>query len=95
MRIFVCMAVMLLVVSAASAGDEIKGKVSGINVKKNILDVSGVRINASKAVTKGLDGKSFSLLELKLGDSVEVAGAFSGRGKMLANEIEKESVVEF
>jgi hypothetical protein len=94
MRILACMAVMLLVVSAASAGDEIKDKVSGTDVKKNTLDVSGVRIDASKAVIKGLDGKSCSPPELRIGDSVEVDGVFSGKGKMLANEIEKESAVE-
>jgi hypothetical protein len=87
-KIFVLSLSIVLIASVALAADGLKGKISAIDVKKNIVEVSGVTIDASRATIKSLADTKCSLSELKLGDTVDVDGAFSGKAKMVATEIE-------
>jgi len=91
MKGLICFAAIFLLLSAICAADEIKGKITAVDAEGGTIEISGVKIMAKKATIKNLVGMRCEISELKVGDRVEVDGAFSGPGQMLATEIEKKA----
>jgi hypothetical protein len=80
----------LLLLSAICVADEIKGKITAVDAASGIIEISGVKIMVKKATIKNLADMPCEISELKVGDRVDVDGAFSGPGEMLATKIERE-----
>jgi len=91
MKGLICFAAIFLLLPAICVADEIKGKITAVDAESGTIEVSGVKIIAKKATIKNLVGMRCEISELKVGDRVEVDGAFSGPGEMLATEIEREA----
>jgi hypothetical protein len=93
MKWIACAVAALVALSVAYADDEIKGEVTALDSAAGILEISGVKINAKDAVVKNVMDKHCALTDLKVGDSVDIEGTFSGPAEMTAREIEKELMV--
>lgn len=90
MRGSICCAVIFLLLSAIGVADEIKGKITAVDATSGTIEISGVKIMAKNATIKNMADMPCEIFELKAGDGVEVDGAFSGPGEMLAAKIERE-----
>ena len=91
MKGLICFAAIFLLLPAICVADEIKGKITAVDAESGTIEVSGVKIIAKKATIKNLVDMHCEISELKVGDRVEIDGAFSGPGEMLATEIEREA----
>ncbi len=87
--LFSCLSLLLLF-STAHADQEIEGAITAIDAEAGTIEIYGVKIIVMDAVIKNLADKPIKLSDLKVGDTVEVDGAFSGTDEMLATEIEKK-----
>ena len=80
--------------SSAYAADDIQGKITAIDIEGRTIEISGVKIIAKNAKIENLNDTICTLADLKVGDSVDVDGIFSGPGEMTATKIEQEGVVQ-
>lgn len=85
-------AAMLLLIASACAGDEIWGRVTGVDAEGALMEVSGVTIIARSAVIRDIDGLPAALEKFKRGDFARVRGTFSAPGAMIATEIRKQPI---
>ena len=80
----------LLTINAAGvSADELRGKISSVDAAANIVNVSGVLIDVSKAKIENEDNRPIKITDLSSGVLIEVDGTFTGEGKMKASRIEK------
>lgn len=94
MKGLVCFIGIFLLLATANADDEIHGKITAIDAAGGAIEVSGVKIIAKNAKIENLNDAICALADLKVGDSVEVDGIFTGPGEMTASKIEQEGVVQ-
>ncbi len=80
--------VVFLLHSVVCVAGEIKGRIGALDVEAGTLEISGVKIIATKAIIKNSIGMAREISQLRVGDRVEVDGVFTGPGEMLATEIE-------
>lgn len=90
MKRVICCTIIFLFHSLLCGAGELKGKISAVDAKGSTIEISGVKINATRASIKNLIGLERDISQLKVGDRVEVDGIFSGPGEMVATEIDKE-----
>jgi len=60
-----------------------------MDIKGGTIEISGVKIMVKMSTIKNLIDMRSEISKLKVGDLIEVDGAFSGAGEMLATEIER------
>jgi len=88
---WVLMTVLFVGAVIVSDADEIKGRVTAIDVGSGIVDISGVKISVKNADIEDENDVPITLTALVAGDYLEVEGSFSGGGKMTALSVEKKS----
>jgi len=81
---------LLLIFISVCAADEIRGKVGSVSVSDNSIIVSGVHISAQNARIENEFDQPINLAAIVAGDYVDVDGAFTGPGQMMAMKVEKE-----
>ena len=94
MRGLICCMCMFLFLTTAYATDDLQGKITAIDIEGGTIEVSGVKIIAKSAKIENLNDMKCTPAALKVGDSVEVDGIFSGPAEMTATKIEQEGVVQ-
>jgi len=91
-RILLVVIIVLFVGAAVICdADEIKGRVTAIDVGAAIVDISGVKISVKNADMEDERDMPITLAALVAGDYLEVEGSFSGAGQMAAMDVEKSS----
>lgn len=84
--------VCLLIINAGGVfADELKGKITSVDAATNIVNVSGVLIDVSKAKIENEDNRPIKITDLAAGVLIEVDGTFTGGGKMTASRVEKDN----
>ncbi len=84
--------VSLLTINASGVfADELRGKITSIDAAANIVNVSGVIIDVSKAKIRNEDNRPIKITDLSAGALIEVDGIFIGGGKMTASRVEKDT----
>ena len=81
---------MLFALTGACFADEINGKVQAVDINANIITISGIKISAQHARLENEADMPIILSAIKVGDFLEVEGAFTGNGLMTAMKIEKD-----
>ena len=71
------------------AQDELKGRITAIDTVRGTLEISGVVIDARHATVRTLAHIPARLEKLRIGNRVEVEGAFTGPGAFHALEVER------
>lgn len=90
MRLELVLVSILLIFTSVCAADEIKGKTQVVSPKDSSVTVSGVFIAAGNARIENEFDQPINLSAIAVGDYVEIDGAFTGPGQMMAIKIEKE-----
>ena len=80
---------MAFVFTGLCLADEIAGKVSSVDSAKKMLQISGVRIQATDAWIENEQDYPLALNKLVPGDYIEIDGKFIGSSKMQATKIER------
>lgn len=80
---------LLAVPGLAGAEDEIHGNVTALDAPAARLEMSGVTVAASNALVQSESQAALKLADLKIGDRVEVYGAFAARGVLAAARIRR------
>lgn len=85
------MVVLFLCAVIVCDADEIKGRVTAIDVGSEIIDISGVKISVRNADIVDGNDVPITLTALVAGDYLEVEGSFTGAGQMAAMDVEKKA----
>ncbi len=82
--------VLILFVASICFADEVKGKITVVDLGGNIIEVSGVRVASQTAQIEDEMDRRIDLGGLKVGDYVEIDGFFTEPGLLSASSIEKK-----
>ncbi|MCX6355352.1 MAG: DUF5666 domain-containing protein [Candidatus Aureabacteria bacterium] len=91
MRILLWIAASLAIVSAWRVIDDLEGKITAIDAKAGIVEISGVKMLAKNAEIVGPNESKLTIIDLKVGDYVDGDGNFSGKAEFTATRIEREA----
>ncbi|MDD5174087.1 MAG: DUF5666 domain-containing protein [Candidatus Omnitrophica bacterium] len=89
-RVFIAAVFTAFVFTGVCSADEIRGKVSSINVPKKALQISGVMIQAGDAWIENEEDYPLSLGNIAVGNYVEIEGKFAGLSEMKARKIDRK-----
>ncbi|MBL7072988.1 MAG: hypothetical protein ISS33_04335 [Candidatus Omnitrophica bacterium] len=87
--LLVVMIVLFVCAGIVCDADEIKGRVTAIDVAAGTIDISGVKISVKNADIVDRFDAPITLTALVAGDYLEVEGSFTGAGQMMAMDVEK------
>jgi len=91
MRIMLWIAASLAIVSAWHVIDDLEGKITAIDARAGIVEISGVKMRAINADIVGANETKLAINDLKVGDYVDGDGNFSGPAEFTATRIEREA----
>ena len=91
MRKMLLAAIIFLAIPILACGaDEIKGRITAVDVATGSIDISGVKVLVQNARIENEMDMPITVADLRTGDYLDVEGSFSGAGQMMAMKIEKD-----
>ena len=76
------------------SADEIKGKVTLVDMSTNTVNISGVTVIIANSKIENKEGTPIPFNAIAVGDYLEVTGSFTGPGQITAETIEKDFAEE-